>query len=182
MGEAGVGCEFSRLPQLRRRGRVRFCEGFVIRLRDQRAVVVPPHEGVKRAEGVNFGCGGFELGFGHVRGIEVGARRLVAHAVDERPIATKPIPWPVVDLDVLAGGVVPARQRERLVLVPVGFLPEDIFHGLGGLDQEAHDLLVVLGEVGKVGLEAEDGVLVDEGLHDGVGGGGGLVVCRDGAS
>ena len=46
-------------------------------------------------------------------------------------------------------------------------MPEHIIHGLGGLDQEPYNLAIVFGQMGKVGLQAEDGVLVYEGPYRG---------------
>ena len=167
VGEAGVARQAGRFAQLCGGGHVGFGEGFVVGVGDQRAVVVAVHKGVEGAEGLVVGSSGLEFLGGHVGRVEVGAGRLVADAFDEGTVAPQPVPRPVVDLDEAAGGLVAVRQGERGLPVPVGLLPEDAVHGLDGLDQETHDLLVVFGEVREVGFEAEDGVLVDEGLHGG---------------
>ena len=136
-------------------------------MRNQRAVLPAPDECVERAQRFVFGGRRLELLHRHVRGVEVGSGGLRGDALDEWPVPAEPVPRPVVDLDEAPGRLVALREREGLLPVPMGLLPEDVVHRLRGLDQQAHDLAVVHGEVGKIGLQTDDRVLVHEVLHGG---------------
>jgi hypothetical protein len=94
--------------------------------RGESPVLVSPDQRVEALEGCHprGGCiqRRLELPLGHVSGVEVGARRLGPHTLQERGIAVHPVPGAVIDLrEAPQLGI--AQRFEQAVGVPKGLLP-----------------------------------------------------------
>ncbi len=127
------------------------------------ALVAAPHQGVE-AQQIRIRLRRLlELLLGDVGRIEVrpGWLRPDPFHFHERLVAAEAVPGTVVDLDQAAHRFVVDRGEES-VLVAVGLVPEDVVHGLGGLDQDRDHPPLLVTQHGKIGGEPEGGVLVEE--------------------
>ncbi len=134
-------------------------EELAVRDRLQRPVVVAANHRVEARQ--RLVARGLDLFLRHVRRVEVGAGRLLTHAVEERFVGIQPVPRSVVDQRELPQRGIGDRT-EKPALVAVGLLPERVVHRLRGLDQQLEEPAVGGVERRDVGRQRYRRVLAHE--------------------